>query len=51
MRRRISQRLSRLLLATLWPLVLPGVVDAQGKTDVVVMTNGDTLTCEIKELV
>jgi len=51
MRRRIYQSLSRLLLATLWPLVLTGVVDAQGKTDVVMMLNGDTLTCEIKELV
>ena len=32
-------------------LGLTGLVEAQGKTDIVIMTNGDTLTCEIKELV
>ena len=51
MRRRIPHHVCRLMLAALWPLVLTGVADAQGKTDVVVMTNGDTVTCEIKELV
>ncbi len=37
-------------MATLWLFLLASPTAAQ-KTDIVVMTNGDTLTCEIKELV
>ena len=50
MRQTILCGVLRATTATLWLLLLAGPTAAQ-KTDVVVMTNGDTLTCEIKELV
>jgi len=50
MRQTILYGVPRATAATLWLLLLASPTAAQ-KTDIVIMTNGDTLTCEIKELV
>ena len=51
MRRRIRRGVGRFAAAVICLLVLTGRFEAQGKADIVIMTNGDTVTCEIKELV
>ncbi len=51
MRRRIRRGVGRFAAAVICLLVLTGRFEAQGKADIVIMTNGDTMTCEIKELV